>query len=404
MKHSLRDKVERRLFAIEKYYLSEYKNDLQTDGMGLLSGLSGVILLQSLFFQHTKNDKFKIEIDNNLDFLIETIEKEEYTTTTFCDGLAGIGWLFHYLHAKQIIDVNIDEFLGEMDEVLESELAQMLNQNNFDLLHGAIGLGLYFLKRGHHQPVEKIISALNRNCDFIGNQIAWRRFDHVERHTYTYNFGLPHGNIGILYFLGKCYQCKILPGVAFKLIHGGVNFYLANIQDQKKYGSFFPYDKLVDDYEFNKVGSYTRLGWCYGDPGVLHTLLLISDWIDDCNLKEKFMKLSILSTNRKSKTQSGIVDACFCHGLSGIVYQYRNMYKMTKNEAFAESSDYWIHKLVSSSTKLDDEPNYLYYNGARGWENPPPNLLIGLGGVSLALMSFIYTDMDNSWNEVFFLS
>jgi lantibiotic modifying enzyme len=404
MRISLRQKIQERLSLIENYYLSGYEKDLGPDSMGLLSGLAGIILLQSLFLQQSKNKKFKKEVDKNLNLLIETIEKQENPASGFCDGLSGIGWLFMYLNEKKIIQIDINDFLKEMDEVLEDELDAMIETKNFDLLHGALGVGLYFLKRKKYQVVEKIVLALDASCDVIGNEIVWKRFDYTRHKKFIYDFGLAHGNIGVLYFLGKCYQNKVLSEIVHKLLEGGINFYVANIQDTGLYGSYFPYEKLVDDYKNPSSGSHSRLGWCYGDPAVLRVLVFISSCIEDEYHQQMFTDLSIRSATERKKIRSGIVDACFCHGLSGVLYQCINLYKKTQNEVLLQLMEYWISKLIILGDKSKTKFGYLFYNGVKGWEMPPPNLLNGLGGISLALLSFEYDDLDHSWNEIFFLS
>lgn len=404
MRTLLTRKVQDQLSILETFYLTEYKNHLTPGSMGVLSGLGGVILLQSIFLETTKKKQFKDEINKNLISLIETIEQDSYSMNTFCDGLAGIGWLFHYLNKRKIIDVDINSFLEDMDSVLEVELEQMIIDNNYDILHGALGLGLYFLKRNKYSIIERLINSLDQNKQTYHDEIMWKRFENNYHEAYIYDLGLAHGNSSIIYFLCKCFQKKYLPDVSLKLIKGLINFYSANIQDIEQYGSYFPNEILVDSYKTLNSYSNSRLAWCYGDLGILHTLILASRCIKDEPSTKKFISLLLNTKNRKTQIQTGAKDACFCHGSSGNAYLFLNLYKIINHKELEEATIYWINETVSFGSKSGNNLEFLFLHGIIEPGKTPINLLTGLGGVSLAFLGYLNSNTKSTWNEVFFLS
>jgi len=81
----------------------------------------------------------------------------------FCDGLAGIGWLYEYLSQRKIIDYDIIFFLEDCDICLEKALEKFILGARYDFLHGGVGVALYFAKRAAKK--KELVSVLNK---FVG--------------------------------------------------------------------------------------------------------------------------------------------------------------------------------------------------------------------------------------------
>jgi hypothetical protein len=402
MEDSVKTGLRLQLALLKNFYLTTYK-EKQIESYGLLTGFSGVILLQSLFFEATGNKTFKREINSNIDLLIKNIEFGTVNSPTFCDGLAGIGWLFDYLNEKEIIRIKTDEFFEDMDLALNAEAEKMIAESNYDLMHGYLGIGLYFLRRNKFLPVEKLIYSLENSCDKIENEIVWKRFDKFRLKKDIYDFGLAHGNASILYFLGKCYKKNILSAKCLSLIKGLINFYFANFQDIENSRSFFPTLKSVETYKKMDSSGYSRLGWCYGDLGILHTLLMVSFWLNDEDLKIKIISFLEKLTYRLEEKDTSIVDPYFCHGSAGVGYIYSHINQMTGKKIFQQASEYWINKTL---IYLNQNNNIAYKknDNEKSEHSKTDDLLNGIGGISLLLISDKYKNTDYSWNELFFLS
>jgi lantibiotic biosynthesis protein len=403
MQTTLQKSVEEKLYLIGDYYLENFKKDFRQNTLGLLGGRSGAILLQSLFWQTTHNDKFKDAIESNVEFLLDKIESSNELLATFSTGLAGIGWLFNYLSEKGIIEIEPDEFLEDFDSTLEVKLLGMLSELDFDILHGAMGLGIYFLKRNRLDLIEKIVLALDAAATRMQNEIVWSRYDQYKLHDHLYDFGLAHGNAGILYFLAKCYKANVLPDKCKQLIYGGLNFFESNIQDIAAVGSFFPGSKLVKEYKRANKPYYSRMAWCYGDAGVLHSLVHVCRWIKDAAMEKKFIVMLEQVATRRADAQTGIQDAGFCHGASGVGYMFLNLFKTTGHQPFLNTAEFWLEKTLALGHHEQEVHGYLFHMGEHGWE-VMSNMLSGLGGVSVFYLQYLHKELNSDWNECFFLS
>jgi lantibiotic modifying enzyme len=401
MENVLEISLKSHLKLLENYYLKPYR-DKQLFTFGVMSGLSGTILLQVLLFRSTKNKKFLPEIEKNIKCLINNIESGVITSTFFCNGLAGIGWLFYYLKDEEILEIDIDFFLEDLDDVLVNGLEKMIADDNFDILHGALGIGLYFLKRRKINQVEKLIYILSRTAENFGDNIAWKRFDKYGLNKNIYDFGLAHGNISTIYFLGKCYSQNILQDTCLELITKGLNFYFSNLQKPEEYGSYFPGKKDCEIYKNNCCyGEYSRLGWCYGDLGILHTILVVSRWTQNDLMAERTISLLKESTKRRERNQTSIIDPCFCHGSSGVGYLYLNLYNITRDKIFLNAAKFWAKKTLSFN-KGSKVLNYHFYSEELGWQQNI-DILTGMGGTTLFYLAFCDRSRKNNINELFFL-
>jgi len=342
-------------------------------------------------------------LEQKVHSLISFIEAESSLSASYCDGLAGVGWLLLYLQEKSLINLAADDFFADLDVFLVDSLDQYLAERNHDLLHGALGVGLYFLKRNNHSQVEKIIDYLYINCDKSDLEIKWASWDkNSEQHVY--NFGLAHGHAGILYFLGKCCKGKIGVRVCKIMINGIINFYFNNRHDDAQSSAIFPSIVKVGDYK-RLMGNkgHSRLAWCYGDLGVLHTIYLLSDWLDDKELNSCVLNLLVQVSYRRDKNTVLIDDAQFCHGSSGAAIIFHNLFRLTANTSFREASSYWINETLSMKNEKDNSILGYRFNMGKFGYMPNTDLLCGIGGVLISYL--FYKDMDiHNWNECVFLA
>lgn len=396
---------EKKLLEILEYFKKRYKKDNYfnySDSVSLMSGISGTILLQTLLYDTFKEKELKREIENNIDHVITLLEEQNNVLFSFCGGLAGVGWLFLYLNKKQVIDIEIDNFLQEIDDTLKVVLEEWLNSKLLDYLHGALGIGIYFLKRNKFTEVKKIIASLYNFAYKEKNELKWA-FSLFSEELF-FDCGMAHGNCSILAFLLKCYKRKILPNTCYEMIESLMNFYVNNIQDFDKIGSYFPYKISTQDYLSNKKNEVlSRIAWCYGDLSILYTLYLSSFVTKNNNLKNDILRMLINTSKRKEHSSTFVDDACFCHGTSGIAYIYYRLFKHTQNDIFKESSIYWTNQTILMGNNNNSGVNgYLF-----GFENignvPSLDILNGYAGIGLLLIT-IYGKTDCDWDEIFLLS
>jgi len=395
--------LETHLSQLKQIFISEYKDFPLPINNGLLAGRAGCILVQSILSEIYKEDKevIKREIDNHIELLIGLIEKEPNCPITYCNGLAGIGWLFCYLSDKAIIETDIDEFLSDLDEILEIELERLINEADFDILHGALGLGLYFLKRNRMQKVERIILSLDTSAEKFGEGLAWRQAIKYqgEGENFIYNLGLAHGNIGIAYFLYKCLDKEVVSKKAMELLVRNLSFYRSVMQDWSKEGCYFP--AVIYRPNGDQPG-HSRLSWCYGDLGIFYIQLLVAIRINDHSQVEFVTECLRKTVTRTEVENSGVVDSCFCHGAAGAAYIYLKIFAISNDPVFLTASRFWLNKAFLLST--DGNGNATYSFAGSDQRQFTADILTGYGGVYLTYLAFLHPHADNSWDEVLFLS
>lgn len=410
MDSKLKSKIESKIDQIDVAIFSNYNSFERINNSALFCGIPGILMLYAHLYQITGNIAFKNKALKIFDYLLQMIEAESTVTTTFCNGLAGLGWLFIFLkNNNEAVDIcsllELDDFLDELDEALEQEVDKMLVAKNYDLLHGVLGIGLYFIKRQKHEIVERICEDLYHNCELRDGEIKWKRFDKYRANEYIYDLGLAHGNSGILYFLGKCYTNNIALKKCKTLIDGIFKFYLNNRQDLKIVESNFPASIIVNGYSSgHNPPLKSRLAWCYGDLGILHTLLLVSGWIGDQESRSLFEVLLEEVAMRRSASVTRLEDSHFCHGKAGVGYIFFSIYHMTQNPVFEEAAEFWLNQVLDDGNNENGFAGYLFKMGDNlGWDDMM-DILNGIGGVGLFLASYMSERKNFDLDECLFLS
>ncbi|PZR25810.1 MAG: hypothetical protein DI535_16675 [Citrobacter freundii] len=389
----------RELTKFEAYYLSDYKNDIKPHQYGLLNGLSGIILVHLSLFELTNEPKYKEEIISNVNKIIETLEQQESYTFSFCSGLAGVGWMLHCLMEKQILVSYPEDFLEDFDQVLEEEIKELAANKNYDILHGALGIGLYFIKRGKRNIIEYVIECLDSDRIENNFEICWSK---TEDNVTFHDMGLAHGNASILYFLTKCYENKIAENKCLHLLKGSVNFYLRHIKTPSTSTSFLPSKLLPFSYQDDKNSGISRLAWCYGDLGVLHTILLAYRTIGEYKNASEIITLLERTAKRQDPRDTKVMGSCFCHGSSGIAYIFLKLYEETGNLEFESAAKFWLIQTFNYRKNEHELDYHLDEISLEEW-HPKGNLINGIGGIAILYLTYAHKRDTDLWNEAFFL-
>ena len=410
--HSTDILLKKKLEDIGEFFLSrQYMRNPRLHSVGLLSGLTSVLLILSEFYRRTRDQRYKEEFGYCLEQIIERVDNTPVMLFTFCDGLAGLGWAFNYLK-NQVPEMDIeefielDDFLEEVDAGLSAPLATILGEQDFDLMHGAMGIGLYLLSRNKTSEVEKIIHVLYAKRDEEIDEIRWSRYDKYTTKADVYDLGLAHGNAGTLYFLGKCYQKGVCKDLCKTLILGSIRFYRNNVQNPRIVGSYFHYSILKDKYRYkDNEPAFSRLAWCYGDIGIMHTILLVSKWVGLEEEREWIQKSMFGTIGRKTEENTMLHDSQFCHGMAGVGYLCLSLYNETGEPAFSEAAAYWLEKVLQDGRdNSKGTAGFIFEMGENvGWLEMI-DLLSGLAGVSMFLLSVQNSLKKTALDECFFLS
>lgn len=386
--------------AVIARHLSATRQELPTPA--LYTGTSGIALYFAVLYLYTRRNEYREQMNRYIDQTTRRVESGVNLMSTFCNGLAGYGWLVCYLRDHDLLDVS-EEYLRELDELLLEQMKRFCAARQFDQMHEAISLGRYFLRREDPEPLEYLVDALDAAKETEFDEIKWESFAYLTR-TMKYDFGLAHGMAGILHFLGKCCRRGVRREKCLELIDGIYAFYRHNEQDPARYRSYHPTTMEKEGYRPGGRPIPCRLAWCYGDTGSLYSLYLCGRNIGHTEMQAYALERMKATARRRSLKETLIEDALFCHGSCSLAHIFNKMYFYTGDPEFADAARYWYKVTLMLGRSETTPTGYLFLTDRRTNEwSERDDLLEGNAGVGLALVSaFDYRHTD--WDESMMLS
>ncbi|MCH5305025.1 MAG: lanthionine synthetase C family protein [Rikenella sp.] len=398
--HDLGSAVKNSVNRIADYYLT---NNSDIENFGLYTGTTGIALFMAQLYLYTKNERYSLKLNAFLDKTLEYITTHEELCPTFCDGLAGFGWLISYLTQKDLIDTEQSCF-DLLDATLRMHMKNLVRYDMFDVMHGMLSIARYFIRR-HSIPdlqysLRHIQKKMEKGAD---GELLWPV--HSRYKAPNYDFGLAHGTAGILYFLDQCYHLNIEPELSCQLGDGLVRFYLLNEQPIDQAGSFYPYSVYCDVYhkKQNIRPITSRLAWCYGDLSALFIIYRHAILTKNTAWQKIFLDKLIATTSRQNLEQVNICDAQFCHGTAGLIHMYNKLFHQTGCVEFRNAAIYWIKVTLQMQTPESDTGYFFRISTENSNPVASDSLLEGSVGVGLALLS-IFDKQNTDWDEAMMLS
>ena len=389
--------MRKKITEIFNIIYTKYNN---SDSISLASGNGGIILFLFYYYRLTLNTKALNLANYILEKTIKIINNGEIYPS-FCDGIAGIGWLIEHLEQNNFIECNTDTILKDADHYLFNSMINDFNKGKgYDFLHGAIGKGLYLLKRKNINTIylENITNCLLETAESPKkDQLTWKSTHH-QTGKLIYNLSLSHGITSIINFNSRLYKKGIAKKNSMKIIQNTTN-YLLNIRSTNKLSLFPNYIYLN---EINNNAS--RMAWCYGDLGVGITLWQSSQVLNDKKIEKKAIEILLHSSKRCDAIKNFVVDAGLCHGTSGIAHIFNRMHLNSGINEFKIASDFWFEETIKMAKYNDG------LAGFKAWRSPKYGgiqndygLLEGIAGIGLALISTV-SDIEPTWDECLLLS
>jgi hypothetical protein len=381
------------------YSLSQNKYD-----NGLLSGKLGEAIF--LYEYSIYNPQYYEYANQILDQVYESVYKGNIFHT-YCNGLAGICIGIYYLQDRKIIEP-FDFVSKEIDCYLEEKLKECVVCNNYDFLHGAIGIGFYFIERINKGNI-KLIGALKQVIDYIDKNaiiendlIKWAK---INAKTASYDISLSHGISSIIIFLCQLLSIKNINNYVNttkikRLINGAVKYILSQKINVNKYRSYFPYTSVESSQEIK--GS--RLAWCYGDLGISMILLEVAVILNNKIYSDIAINILNYSCIRRNLHKNFVFDSGLCHGTSGIALIFYKLFYKTNNFTYLNTAKYWIDRTLEYCNPSKGIDTFkIYYDAKHNVWQKNLSLLEGLSGIGLTLLSFYYKE-NPFWSKFLLLS
>jgi hypothetical protein len=355
---------------------------------------------------YTKYYKSKIHEESIHEALNKTIGllNSSEQLPTYCSGIAGVGWMLMHLKEKGWIDIETEIFFKDIDDYLHLSLISDLKKDNYDFLHGYLGILYYFIERLKcnlsqrsedliYKVIQNVFTHISEKAIRCEEGVKWETRVSRSSNVMGYNLGLAHGIPSIVSMLGKL-PSKLNQTDIKGLILSGINYLNSTKFDSNNSSLFSNFIKA------DGVNSGTsRLGWCYGDLGIGLTFLNAGKSINSLDFENKAFNIFNHSLVRKEMQGNGIRDACFCHGTSGISHIYNRIYQKTGLLKYKDIAVYWNQKTID----LLKGPNgYKTWFGSLGWQNEY-NILEGISGIGLSLLSSI-NNKEPEWDKCFLIS
>ena len=375
---------------------------------GLYTGTAGIACFLHEYAHYTKNEDAHLAamrmVNRTIDLIFET---KPYAS--HCDGLAGVANFLNDLESERRIKNSIS---NDIDRFLEIELQNEINRNYYDFLHGATGIAYYFVNRSgnryfnkHKQTIRNTLLYFDQTAiKYEENGIKyakWLSYDRINKESII-NISLSHGMSSIIGLLLRMYQVSftIDRERITELIERGINYILSQQIDRNNYGSCFPRSSI----ESMKEMTGSRLAWCYGDLGVASILWQAGGIFKNETWKNIAIDTFLFCTERKDHHKDQVVDACFCHGTSGIAHIFNRIYRETGIQKFKDTSNYWIMETLQMARYEDGAAGYKVHSGdeTNTW-NSDIYMLDGIAGIGLTLIASI-SDKNPQWDKYFLLS
>lgn len=323
------------------------------------------------------------------------------------NGLCGYIYYLNYLCDNSLIERDdIDSLINQLIELSFKFSEKAFNNNNFDFLHGGLGLAVsisrhkfdnhYLLKDYFNMVIQFLV---NKQNYLNTNNVLWLSKHHVNNRN-VFNIGLAHGNPSVINILTTIYNELDNKEQVKNLIANGINGILSQYDNTEDNISSFP--NFIDAETMKKSGN-SRLAWCYGDLGVSITLIRAGILFSNQEWIEIGTKIGLKTCKRKDFKSTSINDSGLCHGTSGVALMYSRLYNYTENVEFKESAEFWYINTIKEAFSDNGCLNYKAWDDVDGVYKNDDGLLEGIAGIGLSLISSI-SKKEPTWDRCLLLS
>lgn len=386
------------------------KNDGKQDNLGIISGISGIMIFRFLLSRLLESEE---EFEKAKSLISEGLKKinNGYNDPSYGNGITGFFWALQFLEENNIIEIDTDDFFSQAEDFIYEVMVTNIEKKNYDFLHGAIGYGVFFikrykttkdavLKRKYRSIIDELIRFLDDSKIENTKGFMWESPQESDiENEINIDLGLAHGVPSILYFLCLAYEEGVANEKTSRLIKGTYSYILSTKNVSKNVISLFPTYQYASQ---TKEEHLSRLGWCYGDIGIGLSLLKTAEVTKNTELEKEAISILIHSSKRRDLKENSVLDAGLCHGAYGLFHIYGKLFHKTSQRAFKESSEYW--KKIGDNMARFDKNEEIYYPihlGERNWSKPF-SLLEGVVGIGLSIISHS-TNYEIEWDECLFI-
>lgn len=370
---------------------------------GLAGGTAGLAVFFAYLARELGPQAGAGYAEHAMALLDDAIAHTPATMPAFYAGYPGVAWAVAHLEGR-LFERGEDDPVGDTDDALLEWLQRSPWKDDYDLISGLVGAGVYTLERRPRpramECLELIVGHLRATAEAAGEGVTWftplALVHPTQRDAYPrgyYNYGLAHGVPGIVAFLARLVSSELLLDVTAPLLRGATRWLLARRQDPNV-GSNFPVCLAPGEQ-----AGHARAAWCYGDPGVGIALLAAARALHDGNVEREALDVLRSLATRPFET-CAVADTALCHGASGLMHIYARVFRATGDEACAAIARSWLD-ITLRLRRSDGVAGFFYHENKTG--EPPrivpyPGLLMGAAGTGLALLGMA-SELEPTWDR-----
>jgi len=365
----------------------------------LLAGALGLGLYYSQLYEHYENEEY---LDKSIRIVDDVFARLDLGATglvgsSFSSGVAGLAYLTNFLAVKGLLEIDIEADFETLEEYLYNSAMSEIELDYVDYLHGAMGCIHYFTTRKHSARGRYYLNGL---VDKLLTKVVeeengtWFRSHLLKSgEKEEVNLGLAHGQCSMLIILMNAYDALENKKEVRRIIRKGIEFILVQKRDMNGRENAYNIFPFHVNKQTPNAPIPNRLGWCYGDLNEVLLFYKAAKLLQWDELRKLADLVGMQTLMRKDPQATLVKDTHFCHGSSGVAQIYRTLYEESGLTAYLKGYEYWIEQTV---LMLENELKTDYYRGKEA------DLLEGLSGVSLTLLSFI-SPKPLRWSEMFLL-
>lgn len=396
--------AERALQAVQEI-ASDVRGQI-SGNLSLLNGAAGLTIFFTYLHQAFPGQGYDDDAVAYLEQAIDGAVQPDALRSLY-SGFTGVGWTIEHLKGR-LLDPAGEDPGEEVAEIVLRLLDRRPWMQDFDLLSGLVGYGVYALERWPKPEagpcLERVVAHLGEIAERQGAGMTWLTRVELLPPGETrnllpqgcYNLGLAHGVPAVIALLAEAHAAGVAAGQPLDLLRGAVAWLL----DQKlPPGSPTVFPKMIarSGGQLGKV----RLAWCYGDLCIAVSLLCAARRAGVPGWEHEALDLARAAAIR-SLESSGVLDGCLCHGAAGVAHLFNRVFQATGDPALGEAARLWLARTLDMRRPGEPFGGFPHWtlldDGEAGWL-ADPSFLNGAAGVGLALLAASTPD-EPSWDRV----
>lgn len=383
--------IARKLLDKLNRILENYTSDNDT----FIRGNLGLIFYYYHLYKVTETPAIKHQAEDLLEQVLANINsaKPSLVGPSLSTGGAGFGYTVNLMQREGFLEPEVEDEFEGLDDYLYKTASGLIEDDNMDFLHGALGVVHYFVEKKNTLYSDALIEKVclraveeDTGCWFRNNLL---RIDGKQ----IINFGLSHGLCGILLTLLQAYPESAHKELIARTVKEGIRFILKHKIDvdfSRQEYSFFP---LIVTEGAREIVAPKRMGWCYGDLNEVLLFYRAGNLLGDENLLQLADLIGMQSMMRRDEQSTQAAVSSFGHGTAGLAQFCKALYRERELNVYKNGYEHWIERTIML---LDEELEKGAYTGKED------ELLDGLPGIALTLLSYV-SDRELAWSKALLL-